>query len=100
MITTIFILAIFSFVVVFGTNAYTQFDKVMERQLESGLILVALATEAVNMTDEMKYLCIKSDASKSVEQIKDKEQQAQCKKFLDGVSIYELKELIDKFLKK
>jgi hypothetical protein len=49
------------------------------------------------MTDEMKYLCIQTDASGSIDQIKDKEQKAQCKKFLDGISIFEMRELIDKY---
>ena len=96
-ITIFIVVAIFSFVVVvFGTNAYTQSDKVKERQQESEAIPIAI-TEAVNMTDKMKYLCIKIDASGSIDQIKDKEQKAQCKKFLDRVSIYEMRELIDKY---
>ena len=45
----------------------------------------------------MKYLCIKIDASGSIDQIQDKEQQAKCKKFLDIVSIYEMRDLIDKY---
>lgn len=52
------------------------------------------------MTDEMKFICIKIDASSTTNQIIDKEQQAQCKKFLDMVSIYEMSELIDKHIKK
>lgn len=50
------------------------------------------------MTDEMKFLCIKIDVSGAIDQIKDKEHKTQCEEFLDNVSIYELKELIDKYL--
>jgi hypothetical protein len=42
---------------------------------------------------------IQVDIKGEKDQIKDKEeQQAQCKKFLDSVSIYELEELINKFV--
>jgi len=51
------------------------------------------------MTDQMKYFCIKIDASGSIDQLQDKEQQAQCKTFLDIVDNYELKELIQKYHK-
>jgi hypothetical protein len=90
------IIIIFIVVVVVGTNAYTQSDKFKERQQESEA-LPLVVTKVVNMTDEIKYLCIKIDASGSIDQIKDKEQQAQCEKFLDRVSIFELKELIDEY---
>jgi uncharacterized membrane protein required for colicin V production len=100
-ITIFIVAAIFSFVVVvvvvFGTNAYTQSDKVKERQQESGVVPIAVTEAVGNMTDEMKYLCIQTDASGSIDQIKDKEQQAQCEKFLDRVSILEMRELIDKY---
>lgn len=52
MIKIIFIVVVmFSFivVVVVGTNAYAQFDKVKVRQQKS---------EAVNMTDKMKFICL------------------------------------------
>jgi flagellar basal body-associated protein FliL len=100
-ITIFIVVAIFSFVVVvvvFGTNAYTQSDKVKERQQESEVVPIAVTEAVGNMTDKMKYLCIKIDASGSIDQIKDKEQKAQCKKFLDGVNIFEMRELIDKYL--
>jgi flagellar biosynthesis/type III secretory pathway chaperone len=105
MIIIIFIVVvIFSFivvVVVVGTNAYAQFDKVKERlQHKSEVVPVSAGTEAINMTDEIKLLCIKIDASNAINQIIDKEQQAQCKKFLDMVSIYEMSEPIDKHIKK
>ena len=78
----------FSFivVVVVGTNAYAQFDKVKVRQQKS---------EAVNMTDKMKFICLQIDASSAIDQLKDKQYQAQCKKFLDKVNIYEMRESID-----
>ena len=93
MVKAIFIGIIFSFVVIvilIGTNTYAQSSEVMEKQQEN--------TSIVNMTDEMKFLCIKIDVSGAIDQIKDKEHQAQCEEFLDNVSIYELKELIDKYL--
>jgi peptidoglycan hydrolase CwlO-like protein len=94
MVKAIFIGIIFSFVVIvilIGTNTYAQSSEVMKKQQEN--------TSIVNMTDEMKFLCIQIDASRSsIDQIKDKEQQAQCKKFLDRVSIYEMRELIDTYL--
>jgi hypothetical protein len=103
MIKTIFILIIFYFVfIIENNNAYLQSDKVKERQYQErgGAIPTATTAEGVvNMTDEMKYFCIKIDASgSSIDQIEDKEHQAQCKKFLDRVSIYEMRELIDKYL--
>jgi hypothetical protein len=101
MIKTILIVVavIFSFVVLviaLGINhTFAQFDKFEESRA------IPLSTkDRVNMTDEMKSLCIKMDASNAIDQIKDKEQYAQCKKFLDNVSIYELKELIDKYFVK
>ncbi len=71
----------------------------MERQQERGAVLIeaGAATKVVNMTDNMKYLCIKMDVNGSIDQIKDKEQQAQWEEFLERVSIFELKELIDKY---
>jgi len=69
----------------------------MERQLELGAVPLA-ATEEVHLTDKMKYLCVKVDANGSIDQIKDKKQQAQCKKFLDNVSVYEIRELIYKYI--
>jgi hypothetical protein len=93
-ITTIFVVAIFSFVVVvviIESNAYTQSNQVLERQQQNSI-------SEVNMTDKMKYLCLEIDVKGGNELIEDKEQQAQCKKFLDKVSIYEMKELIDKYL--
>jgi hypothetical protein len=93
------VVVIFSFVVLviaLGINhAFAQFDKFKESRA-----IPILTTDRVNMTDEMKFLCIKMDASNAIDQIKDKEQYAQCKKFLDNVSIYELKELIDKYFVK
>jgi hypothetical protein len=38
------------------------------------------------MTDQMKLLCIQTDVSGSIDQLIDKEQQAQCKTFLDKVA--------------
>ena len=55
-------------------------------------------TEPLNMTDEMKFLCIKLDVSGSLDQIEDKDQQAECKRFLHLTSIQELRELIDKYV--
>lgn len=72
------------FVVVFETNAYSQSEKAMERA----------ATEVINMTERMKYSCIEMDIKGKLSQIVDKEQ---CKKFLDKVPIFELKELINKY---
>ena len=93
------VVVMFSFVVVvvigIGTNNTAQSDKVVSEKQQKSTSVV------VNMTDEMKFRCIQIDAIKGVDQIKDKEeQQAQCKKFLDNVSIYELKELIDKYIEK
>jgi hypothetical protein len=96
MIKTIFIVVMFfSFIViVVGTNnAYTHSDKFREGEQES-----TLAAAIVNMTDEMKYLCLEMDAKDGIDQIEDKEQQKQCEEFLDKVSIYEIRELIDKYL--
>ena len=78
----------FSFivVVVVGTNAYAQFDKVKVRQQKS---------EAVNMTDKFHFICLQIDASSVKDQLKDKEHQAQCKKFLNKVNIYEMRESIN-----
>jgi glutamine synthetase type III len=91
MIKTVFITIIFTYIViVVGTNnVYAQSDKSRERHENTTLV--------ANLTDKMKYLCIKIDASGSIHQIQDKEQQAQCKKFLDRVSIFEMRELIDKY---
>jgi hypothetical protein len=98
-VTILIVVVMFSFVViVIGTNnVFTQFDKVKEKQHHESGVISIVATDAVNMTDEMKFLCIQTDASGSRDQIKDKEQQAQCKKFLDIVSIYEMRDLIDKY---
>ena|GEM_PF-3382851 len=85
-----FIVVMFSFVVIIGNNANTQSDKFKEKEQS------ALAAE-VNMTNKMKFLCLQIDVNGKIDQIEDKEQQAQCEKFLDNVSIYELNELIDKF---
>lgn len=78
----------FSFivVVVVGTNAYAQFDKVKVRQQKS---------EAVNMTYNFHFICLQIDASSVKDQLKDKEHQAQCKKFLNKANIYEMRESID-----
>ena len=46
----------------------------------------------------MKFLCIKLDISGSIDQIKDKNQQEECKRFLDLISIQELRKLIDKYV--
>jgi hypothetical protein len=94
------VVVIFSFVVLvviaLGINhAFAQFNKFKESRA-----IPISTTDLVNMTDEIKFLCIKMDASNAIDQIKDKEQYAQCKKFLDVVSIYELKELIDKYFVK
>ena len=98
MIKTIFFLVVmFSFiiVIVIGTNnAYAKFDKSRERQEEN-----TEAPEVINLTDKMKYLCLHIDAKDGIDQMEDKEQQKQCEEFLDKVSIYEIKELIDKYLK-
>jgi hypothetical protein len=100
MVKAIFIGIIFSFVVlvvVIGTNIYAQSDEVRERQQEQE----QENTSVVNMTDKVKFFCIQVDVKGQIDQIKDKEeQQAQCKKFLDHVSIYELGELINKFVHK
>jgi hypothetical protein len=81
-------------IVVIGTNIYAQSDEDRERQQQQ-----QENTSVLNMTDKMKFFCIQVDASGSIDQRKDKEeQQAQCKKFLDSVSIYELEELINKFV--
>lgn len=81
----------FSFIVIaVGTNAFSQSDKFQKWQESTAKV--------VNMTDEMKFLCIKIDVSGAIDQIKDKEHKTQCEQFLDNVSIYELKELIDKYL--
>lgn len=97
MVKAIFIGIIFSFVVVvivIGTNIYAQSDDVRERQQQEN-------TSTVNMTDKMKFFCIQVDVKGEIDQIKDKEeQQSQCRKFLDHVSIYELGELINKFVQK
>ena len=99
MIKTIFFLLVvmFSFIViVIGTNnTYAQFDKSRERQEEN-----TEAPEVVNLTDKMKFLCLHIDAKDGIDQMEDKEQQKQCEEFLDKVSIYEIKELIDKYLEK
>jgi hypothetical protein len=97
MIKTIFFLVVmFSFIViVIGTNnAYAQFDKSRERQEEN-----TEAPKVINLTDKMKYLCLHNDAKDGIHQMEDKEQQKQCEEFLDKVSIYEMRELIDKYLK-
>ena len=52
------------------------------------------------MTDQLKFRCIQIDASGAIDQIENKEQQAECKKFLDNVSIDELKVLIEKYIEK
>jgi hypothetical protein len=100
MIKAIFIFIIFSFVVIIENNTYSQSDKVKERQYqESGAIPIVVTGAVVNMTDKMKFLCIQIDTSDSIDQIDNKEQQTQCKKFLDRVSIFEMRELIDKYLR-
>jgi hypothetical protein len=93
MIKTVFIVVMFSFIViVVGTNnAYAHFDKSKERQV---------SIEEVNMTDKMKYLCLQIDAKDGIDKMKDKEQQKQCEEFLAHVSISEIKDLIDKYQKK
>ncbi len=94
------VVVMFSFVVIvvvigFGTNnTFAQSDKVVSEKKQESIEVV------VNMTDEMKFRCIQIDAKGGIDQIKNKEQQSQCKKFLDNVSIYELKELIDKYIQK
>lgn len=95
MIKTIFLVVMFSFIViVVGTNnAYAQFDKSREREQESTLA-------AVNLTDKMKYRCLQIDASGLVNRIEDKEFKEKCEEFLDHVSISEMKELIEKYKKK
>jgi hypothetical protein len=102
MIRTIFIVAIFSFVVivVFGTNAFEQSNGVKERQQKSELIQIATTIVVANMTDKMKYICLKIDAKGEIGQMEDKEQKEQCKKFLNRVSIFEIKELINKYMEK
>jgi hypothetical protein len=80
-------------VIVIVTNTYTQSDEVMERQQQQQ----QETTKTVNIIDKMKYLCIEMDVKGEINQIKDKEQQSQYKKFLDKVNIYEMRELIDKF---
>jgi hypothetical protein len=55
-----------------------------------------ISTE-VNLTDQMKFRCIQIDASGAIDQIEDKEQRAECKKFLDNVIMDELKVLIEKY---
>jgi hypothetical protein len=101
MIKTIFlVIVMFSFIViVIGTNniAYAQFDKSRERQEENTAVVVE-EEEEVNLTDERKFLCLQIDAKNGIDQIEDKEQQKQCEEFLDKVSIYEIRELIDKYL--
>ncbi len=101
MIRTIFIVAIFSFVVVvFETNVFEHSDGVKERQQESGLIQTVTTIAVANMTDKMKYICLKMDANGEIGQMEDKEQKEQCKKFLNRVSIFEIKELINKYMEK
>jgi hypothetical protein len=97
MMKAILFIFIMSYFVVFiiENNAYSQSDKVKERQYqERGGAAEAL----VNMTDKMKFLCIQIDASNTIDQLEDKEQREQCKKFLDKVSIFEMSELIDTHL--
>jgi uncharacterized protein YlbG (UPF0298 family) len=78
----------FSFIViVVGTNAYPQSDKSREIHEDT----------TGNLTDKMKFLCLYIDANGEIDQIEDKEQQAQCEKFLDKASIFEMKELIEKY---
>ncbi|HET7642113.1 MAG TPA: hypothetical protein VFK40_01280, partial [Nitrososphaeraceae archaeon] len=93
----IFIASILSFTIMFGTYTYAQFDKIMDKQQTTSKVSVK-ETETVNMTDEMKFLCIKLDVSGSIDQMKDKDQQAECKRFLHLTSIQELRELIDKYV--
>jgi hypothetical protein len=97
MFITIFIAAILYFIIIFGTNAYTQSDRITERQHIPSKVSVN-ETEEVNMTDEMKFLCIKLDVSGSIDQIEDKDQHAECERFLHLISIHELRELIDKYV--
>jgi uncharacterized protein YqfB (UPF0267 family) len=90
MITIIAIVAIFSFIVILvGNKTYAQFDESMKRQ-ENTLAVT-------NFTDQMKFRCIQIDASGAIDQIENKEERAECKKFLDNVSIDELKVLIEKY---
>lgn len=90
MITIIAIVAIFSFIVILvGNKTYAQFDESMKRQ-ENTLAVT-------NFTDQMKFRCIQNDASGTIDQIEDKEERAECKRFLDTVSIDELKVLIEKY---
>jgi hypothetical protein len=65
----------FSIVTIVGTNAYSQPDKYIEKQKNSEAI--------TNFTDQMKFLCIKTEASNGINQIENKEEQTQCKKFLE-----------------
>jgi hypothetical protein len=99
MLKAVFIVIMFfSFIlliVVETNNAYAQSGKFKEREQEN-----TLAAAAVNMTDKMKYFCLEIDAKDGIGQIQDKEQQKQCEEFLDKVSIYEIKELIEKYKKK
>ena len=90
MIKIIFIVVMLPFIViVVGTNnTYAQFDKYQERQESTA--------EVVNMTDKMKFLCLQIDAKDGIDQIEDKVQQKQCEEFLDKVSIYKLKDLIER----
>jgi uncharacterized protein YqfB (UPF0267 family) len=94
MIKITFILAIFSFIVILeeNNNASTQLDESTKRQ--GNISTVA------NLTDQLKFRCIQIDASGAIDQIENKEQQAECKKFLDNVSIDELKVLIEKYIEK
>lgn len=43
----------------------------------------------------MKFICLQIDAASVKDQLKDKEHQAKCKKFLNKVNIYEMRESID-----
>ena len=93
----IFIATILSLNVISVTNAYVQSDKIIDRQQITNKVSTK-ETEAVNMTDEMKFLCIKLDVSGSIDKIKDKDQQEECKRFLGLVTIDEVRKLIDKYV--
>ena len=93
-----FIAVILFLTVIFGINTYVQSDKIIDIQEVTSKVLVKEA-EAVNMTDEMKFLCIKLDVGGSIDQIEDNNQQEECKRFLDLISIHELRTLIDKYVR-
>ena len=97
MYVIIFIATILFLNVISGTNAYVQSDKISDRQQVASIVSTN-ETEVVNMTDEMKFLCIKLDVGGSIDKIKDKDQQEECKRFLGLITIDEVRKLIDKYV--